>query len=85
MKSNDAEFEYFDEVAFAEMVRQVFERIEELPANTQLIFKLYYIDGKKYREIADEINSTPEAIRKQKIRALKIIREKFLLFMRIFI
>ena len=78
VRNNDLEFEYFDEVAFAEMVRQVVERIEELPANTQKIFKLRYLDGKKYGEIANEINSTPEAVRKQKTRALKILREKFL-------
>lgn len=84
IKSNYAEFEYFDEVAFAEMVRQVIERIEELPASTQQVFKLYYIDGKKYREIANEINSTPEAIRKQKARALKVIRQKFLFIFSMF-
>ena len=78
IKSNDVDFEYFDEVAFAEMVRQVIGRIEELPANTQKIFKLYYIDGKKCHEIASEINSTTQAVRKQKERALKTIRQKFL-------
>ena len=78
IKNTEADFEYFDEIAFAEMVRQVFERIEELPPNTQKIFKLRYLDGKKYGEIANEINSTPEAVRKQKTRALKILREKFL-------
>jgi len=78
IKGNDVDFEYFDEVAFAGLVRQVIEHIEELPANTQQVFKLYYIDGKKCREIASEIKSTPQAVRKQKERALKIIRQKFL-------
>ena len=80
IKNSEAEFEYFDEVAFAELVRQVIGRVEELPEHTQQIIKMYFKDGKKHHEIASEMNSTPEAVRKQKSRALKVIREKFLLF-----
>ena len=77
-KIGDDNFEYFDEVAFAEMIRQVFGHIEELPASSQQVFKLYFFDGKKCSEIANEINSTPKAVRKKKERALKSIRQKFL-------
>jgi RNA polymerase sigma-70 factor (family 1) len=79
-KSGDDNFEYFDEVAFAEMIRQVFGLIEELPGSTQQVFKLYFFDGKKCSDIANEINSTPQAVRKKKERALKFIRQKFLFF-----
>jgi len=78
VKNNENDFEYFDEVAFAEMIRQVFGHIEELPASTQQVFKLYFFDGKKCSDIANEINSTPKAVRKKKERALKSIRQKFL-------
>ena len=74
VRNNENDFEYFDEVAFAEMMRELDGYLAELPSKIQEIIKLYYIDQKKYQEIANEINSTPEAVRKQKARALKIIR-----------
>jgi len=78
VRNNENDFEYFDEVAFADMIHQLDGYLAELPSKVQEIIKLYYIDQKKYHEIANEINSTPEAVRKQKARALKIIRQKFL-------
>ena len=84
VRNNEDDFEYFDEVAFAEMIRQLDGYLSELPSKVQEIIKLYYLDEKKYHEIADEINSTPEAVRKQKARALKIIRQKFLFLFCIF-
>ena len=80
IQNNENDFEYFDEVAFAEMMSQLDGYLSELPSRVQEIIKLYYLDKKKYHEIANEINSTAEAVRKQKIRALKIIKQKFLFF-----
>ena len=82
--NNNSDSEYFDEVAFAEMIREIFEHIERLPATMQKVFKLYYIEGKKYKQIANELNSSSEAVRKQKTRALKIIRQKLLLLLNFF-
>jgi RNA polymerase sigma-70 factor (family 1) len=82
--SSNLDFEYFDEVAFAEMIRQIVDHIEELPSRMRQVFKLYYMEGKKYKQIACELNSSPEAVRKQKTRALKIIREKFLSLLNLF-
>jgi RNA polymerase sigma-70 factor (ECF subfamily) len=79
LTNENAEFEYFDEVAFAETVRQVMSHINELPLKVQQIFKLHYVESKRHQEIAKEINSTPDAIEKQKNRALKSIRQKLLL------
>ena len=78
IQNNEDDFEYFDEVAFAEMIHLLDGYLSELPSKVQQIIKLYYLDKKKYHEIANEINSTTEAVRKQKARALKIIRQKFL-------
>jgi len=77
IQNNENDSEYFDEVTFAEMIRQLDGYLDELPSKMRHIMKLYYIDGKKYHEIASKINSTPEAVRRQKARALHIIREKF--------
>ena len=82
--NSELDFGYFDEVVFAEMMRKITEHIEGLPSKMQQVFKLYYIEGKKYKQIAIELNSSQEAVRKQKDRALKIIRQKFLLLLTFF-
>jgi RNA polymerase sigma-70 factor (family 1) len=74
--NNNLDFDYFDEVAFAEMIREITEHIEELPSNLKKVFKLYYLEGKKYNQIATELSSSPEAVRKQKARALAILKKK---------
>lgn len=85
LKNNsNSDSEYFDEVAFAEMIREIFGHIEQLPSTMQKVFKLYYVEGKKYKQIANELNSSSEAVRKQKARGLKIIRQKFLLLLNFF-
>lgn len=79
LQNNEDDVEYFDELAFAEMMRQVIERIEELPANMSTILKEYYLQGKKYKDIANEHATTPDAVRMQKTRAIKLLQQKLLL------
>jgi RNA polymerase sigma-70 factor (family 1) len=69
---------YFDELAFAEMMRQVINHIEELPASMITILRKYYLQRKKYKEIANELATTPDAVRMQKKRAIKLLKEKLL-------
>lgn len=79
LKYKEEETEYFDELAFAEMMRQVMEHIEQLPANMRNILKEYYIVEKKYKQIAKELATTPDAVRMHKTRAIKLLKEKLLL------
>ena len=73
---SEEEFEHFDELVFAEMMRQIFDQIEELPETMKTILKKYYFEGKKHKEIAAEMNTTPDAVRMQKTRAIKILKQK---------
>lgn len=84
------ETDFFDELVFAELVRQVLEHIEQLPDHNQRILKMYFSGGQTYKAIAKRMNSSAEAVRKQKSRALEIIRAKlappvtvFLFFLKI--
>jgi len=80
LQNNADNFEYFDELAFAEMVRLVLKHIEALPAKTGIIIKKYYLQGKRHKKIAVELSSTENAIQIQKNRAIKLLRKKLLLF-----
>jgi RNA polymerase sigma factor (sigma-70 family) len=77
-------FEFFDEAAFAELMREVSEQFDHLSPKVQKVIQLYYGEGKTYSNIAKDLNSSPDAIRKQNSRALEIIRRKLLLFLSFF-
>ncbi len=79
-RSREMEPDYIDEITFAETVRLVFDHISALPQRTQDVCKLYYLEGKKYKEIAKDLGTSPEAIRKIKTRALEVIRKKLRFF-----
>jgi DNA-directed RNA polymerase specialized sigma subunit len=59
-------------------MRQIFKHIEELPANMSTILKKYYLQGKKHKEIANELSTTPNAIQLQKAKAIKLLKQKLL-------
>ena len=83
INNNENDFEYFDEVAFADMMGQVVNHIEMLPPKMQQVIKLYYLEEKGYKEIADTLGTSPETVRNQKGKALKIIRKKLLFLLAI--
>jgi RNA polymerase sigma-70 factor (ECF subfamily) len=78
VKNYENDFEYFDEVAFAEMMALVVSHIDLLPSKMQEVIKLYYYEEKNYKEIADTLGTSPETVRNQKGKALKMIRRKLL-------
>jgi RNA polymerase sigma-70 factor (ECF subfamily) len=78
-KDIENDFEYFDEIAFAEMISQVVNHIELLPSRMQQVIKLYYLEEKNYKEIAATLGTSPETVRNQKGKALKMIRKKLLI------
>lgn len=80
LQNIEEDTEYFDELAFAEMMRQIFESLEKLPPNMRVILKKYYLQGKKHKEIANEFFTTPNAIKLQKSRAVKLLKQKLLFF-----
>ena len=76
------------EVVHAETIKRVYDMIEELPKKMREVFKLYYVSGKNYSEIAATLHTSPETIRKQRIRALILLKGKLqfitLLFLLLF-
>jgi RNA polymerase sigma-70 factor (ECF subfamily) len=84
-RSDATEPEYFDEVTFAETVRQILDHVDQLPERTREVCKLYYLEGKNYREIAKDLGTSPEAIRKVRDRALERIRKKLRLLVEYFL
>lgn len=52
------------------------ELMQHLPPTTKYILEACYIEQKKYREVAEEMNLTTHAVKKQLMKALQMLREK---------
>ena len=66
----------FDSVIENELEFQIDEAISSLPVERQRIFKLSRFEGKKYKEIAEELNISVKTVEGQMSKALKFMREE---------
>lgn len=60
-----------------ETVHRMLRTLELLPPRCREVFRLYYLKGFSYEEIAQEMGITERTARNQKVRAVKLIKEKF--------
>ncbi|MBL7710696.1 MAG: sigma-70 family RNA polymerase sigma factor [Chitinophagaceae bacterium] len=59
----------------AETARAILSLLATLTPRLQQVIRLYYLEGKSYREIAQLLKIDPESVRKQKFRALGQLRK----------
>ena len=59
-----------------DMLKKVYDVIEELPDQSKIIFKRCVLDGKKYKEVAEEMNISVNTVNTQMSRAYKFIRSR---------
>lgn len=52
------------------------ELMSNLKPSTRQILEACYIDKKKYREVAEEMNMSTSAVKKNLTKALNLLREK---------
>ena len=68
-----------------ELLKRVYGVIEELPDQSKVIFKRCVLDGKKYREVAQEMEISVNTVNTHMKRAYKFIRSRlgvsFLIFL----
>lgn len=57
-------------------ILRIREMIPSLPATTRHILEACYFQQKKYREVAEELNISSSAVKKQLSKALQMLREK---------
>jgi RNA polymerase sigma-70 factor (ECF subfamily) len=59
----------------AETVKQILHTLNALPPKCRQVFTLFFLHGKSYKEIAEELNLSPHTVRNQKIRAVRLIKK----------
>ena len=72
--------EELNEVARTETLRRIVEAAEMLPQKIKRVFKMHYMEGKNYHQIAEELQVSPKTVRNQKLRALVLLRNRLVLF-----
>lgn len=63
---------------YDERMLRIQKAISTLTAHTRHILEECYIQRKKYKEVADELNISVSAVRKHIVKALAVIRKEFM-------
>jgi RNA polymerase sigma-70 factor (family 1) len=58
-----------------ETLKEITRTMELLPPKCRQVFRLFYIHGKNYQEIAKELRLSPLTVRNQKQRAVRLLKE----------
>jgi RNA polymerase sigma-70 factor (ECF subfamily) len=69
----------------AELYREIHLSLKTLPPKCRQIFQMLFVEGKDYRQIAEELNLSINTIRSQKARALLLIRQRIAFSVLIFL
>jgi RNA polymerase sigma-70 factor (ECF subfamily) len=65
-----------DAIIAAETISGLHAAVNELPENYRIVSVMGYLEGKKNHEIADELDISVNTIKKQKQKALQLLRLK---------
>jgi RNA polymerase sigma-70 factor (ECF subfamily) len=58
-----------------ETVKEIIHTLNALPPKCRQVFTLFFLHGKSYKEIAQELQLSPHTIRSQKQRAIRLIKK----------
>jgi len=72
-KPNDTILEHMIQ---AEVLRQVFSVVDTLPEQCRKVIRMTYEEGKRPKEIADELGVTVSTVNNQKMRGLSLLRNR---------
>jgi RNA polymerase sigma-70 factor (ECF subfamily) len=61
-----------------ETVKEIIDTLDALPPKCRQVFRLFYLQGKSYDEIAKELQLSPHTVRNQKLRAIRLIKKMML-------
>ena len=66
-----------DNAGHEELIRQVMERIDQLPEKCAQVMRLCFIDCKKYKEIAEILGISVNTVKTHITTGLKVLRDEF--------
>ncbi|MCD0490426.1 RNA polymerase sigma-70 factor [Pedobacter sp. MC2016-14] len=60
----------------AEVLRQVFDAVDTLPEQCRRVIKMTFEEGKKPKEIAEELGVTVSTVNNQKMRGISLLKDR---------
>ncbi len=75
-----SEFNISEEYVYEEhdlMITNILNTIESFPPQTRTVFRLCFLDGKKYKEIAEELDISTNTVKAHIMKALQLLRGKY--------
>jgi RNA polymerase sigma-70 factor (ECF subfamily) len=64
----------------SEVIGTLHRELDALPERCQHVCRLIYMEGKKYEEVASEMQISVNTVKSQRILALRILRKKLTSF-----
>lgn len=58
----------------SETLARIIRNMDLLPPKCRKVFRMIYLQNKTYSEVAREMNISPDTVRKQKVRAIRLIK-----------
>lgn len=65
----------YNRIVYIELLQQIEEAVQNLPASQQIVFRKSFLEGKSTQEIAQETGMTESSIFAQKSKALTALRK----------
>lgn len=75
-RNDEADDNWLDKITEAEIIAEIFRAIDSLPVRMQQVFRKSTFENKNTQEIASELHTSASTVRKQKARALELLKEK---------
>lgn len=76
--SDDREEFVLNEMIRAEILQQIYEEVESLPAQCRMIFKMSFMEGFTNPQIAEKLNISLSTVKNHKVKALYLLRIRIL-------
>jgi RNA polymerase sigma-70 factor (family 1) len=78
VKTTEEQFEtdVTHRIITSESMQQVFKAIETLPPKQRKLIKMIYLEEKKLKEVASELNLSLSTVKNQKAKAIQLLKEQ---------
>ncbi|MBS1529308.1 MAG: RNA polymerase sigma-70 factor [Bacteroidetes bacterium] len=65
---------YLNEIIRTEVIRELYQAIDDLPTQCNKVIKMSYVEGKTNQEIADELSLSLQTVKNHKARGLAMLK-----------
>lgn len=72
----DAELDTLEKMIHSEVVMRIFDQVDTLPEQCRKVIRMTFEEGKKPKEIAEELGISISNISSQKLRGLNLLKDK---------